>query len=94
MSKIQGLRVRTVRVPMANPHRTAGGVVSESPLVLTDVLADDRIVGHGMVFTYTAAALGPTADLIRNIEDLIRGEPLARVELERKLASKFRLYAA
>ena len=94
MSKIQGLRVRTVRVPMADPHRTAGGVVSESPLVLTDVLADDGVVGHGMVFTYTAAALGPTADLIRNMEDLIRGEPLAPVEIEQKLSRKFRLLGA
>ena len=38
MPKIQSLRVRAVRVPMAHPHRTASGVVSESPLVLTDVL--------------------------------------------------------
>lgn len=94
MSKIQGLTVRTVRVPMANPHRTAGGVVSESPLVLTDVLADDGTVGHGVVFTYTAAALRPTADLIRNMEDLIRGEPLAPAELEQRLSSKFRLLGA
>jgi mandelate racemase len=74
---------------MVHPHRTAGGVVSESPLVLTDVLADG-VVGHSLVFTYTAA-LGPTADLIRNAEDLVRGEPLAPVELEQKLSGRFRL---
>ena len=38
---IQGLRVRAVRVPMAEPHQTASGTVAESPLVLTDVLIDD-----------------------------------------------------
>ena len=57
MSKIRSLRVRVVRVPMAHPHRTASGVVSESPLVLTDVFTDDGVVGHSVVFTYTAAAL-------------------------------------
>jgi mandelate racemase len=76
---------------MAHPHRTASGVVSESPLVLTDVLTDDGVVGHSLVFTYTATALKPTADLIQNIEGLIRGEPLAPVDIEQKLSRKFRL---
>ncbi len=91
MPKIKALKVRAVRVPMAHPHRTAGGVVSESPLVLTDVLVDDGTVGHSMVFTYTAAALKPTAELIRNLEGLVQGEPLAPYEIEQKLSSRFRL---
>jgi L-alanine-DL-glutamate epimerase-like enolase superfamily enzyme len=50
------------------------------------VLTDDEVVGHSVVFTYTTAALKPTADLIRNLEDLVQGEPLAAVELEQKLS--------
>ncbi len=91
MCTIRSLNVRPVRVPMAHPHRTAHGVVSESPLVLTDLFTEDGVVGHSMVFTYTATALKPTADLIRNMEGLVRGEPLAPIELERKLSAKFRL---
>src|SRR3954466_14768512 len=91
MSKIKSLKVRAVRVPMAHPHRTASGVVSESPLVLTDVLADDGIVGHSIVFTYTTAALKPTAELIQNLEAFLRGEPLAPFEVEKKLSSRFQL---
>jgi mandelate racemase len=91
MPKIQSLRVRTVSVPMAHPHRTAGGVVSESPLVLTDVFCDDGVVGHSIVFTYTRAALKPTAELIRNLEELMRGEPLAPLEIEQGLSRRFRL---
>jgi mandelate racemase len=91
MTRIRTLNVRAVRVPMAHPHRTASGMVSESPLVLTDVLTDDGVVGHSMVFTYTTAALKPTADLIKNLEDLVRDEPLAPVEVEQKLSRKFRL---
>ena len=91
MSTIRGLRVRAVRVPMAEPHRTAGGVVSESPLVLTDVFGDDGSVGQSIVFAYTAIALKPIADLIRNLEDLVKGEPLAPVEVEQKLSKRFRL---
>jgi len=90
-SRIRGLTVRALRVPMAEPHRTAGGTVAESPLVLTDITTDDGTVGHSIVFTYTPAALTPTADLIRNLESLIAGEPLAPAELEQKLARRFRL---
>ncbi len=76
---------------MQEPHRTASGVVTESPLVLTDVITKEGAIGHSIVFTYTAAALGPTADLIRNLEPLLQDEPLAPAEIERKLARRFRL---
>ena len=76
---------------MREPHRTASGIVTESPLVLTDVLTNEGLTGHSIVFTYTAAALGPTADLIRNFEPLLKGEQLAPGEIERKLARRFRL---
>lgn len=94
MSKIQSLRVRPVRVPMASPHQTAGGTVSESPLILTDITMDDGLVGHSMVFTYTAAALKPTADLLQNLEPLIKGDLLAPLEIEQKLSRRFRLLGA
>jgi mandelate racemase len=88
---IRELRVRAVKVPMAQPHRTASGTITESPLVLTDVITEDGIVGHSMVFTYTQAALKPTADLIKNLETLIAGEPLAPSEISQRLARRFRL---
>lgn len=88
---IQEFRVRAVRVPMAEPHQTASGVVAESPLVLTDVLTDNGVSGHSMVFTYSPAALKPTAELIRNIEPLVQGEPLAPLAIEQKLAQRFRM---
>ncbi|MGW8285944.1 MAG: enolase C-terminal domain-like protein [Candidatus Deferrimicrobiaceae bacterium] len=88
---IQGFRVRGVRVPMAEPHQTASGVITESPLVLTDVVTDAGISGHSIVFTYTSAALKPTAELIRNFEVLVKGEVLAPIDIEQKLAKRFRL---
>ena len=88
---IQGLGVRAVRVPMAEPHRTVSGVITESPLVLTDVITDTGVSGHSIVFTYTPAALKPTAELIQNLETLVKGEMLAPAEIEQKLAKRFRL---
>lgn len=88
---IQELRVRAVRVPLTEPHQTASGVITESPLVLTEVSTDSGIRGQSIVFTYTPAALKPTAEMIRNLEPLVTGEPLAPLEIEQKLAQRFRL---
>jgi mandelate racemase len=88
---IQGFKVRAVRVPMTEPHQTASGVITESPLVLTDILTDTGIIGHSIVFTYTPAALKPTAELIQNFEALVQGDVLAPAEVEQKLAKRFRL---
>lgn len=46
---IHALRVRVLRVPLAQPHQTAGGTVSESPLVLTDITTSEGVVGHSVV---------------------------------------------
>jgi mandelate racemase len=89
--KIRELRVRAVRVPMAEPHKTASGTISESPLVLTDIVTDDGTTGHSMIFTYTVAALKPTADLIKNLEPFVKGELLAPIDLADKFAKRFRL---
>ena len=71
------------------PDRERRG--AESPLVLTDITLDDGTVGHSVIFTYTAAALEPTATLVRNFEALVKGDPLAPAETEQKLARRFRL---
>jgi len=89
--KVDRFRVRAIRLPMRDPHQTASGAVSESPLVLTDITLDDGTVGHSVIFTYTPAALEPTAALVRNFEALIKGDALAPAETEQKLARRFRL---
>jgi mandelate racemase len=89
--KIRELRVRAVKVPMAEPHRTASGTIHESPLVLTDVLTDTDVVGHSYVFCYTALALKPVALLVKGLEPLVAGQPVAPVEIEQLLAARFRL---
>ncbi len=89
--RLQSLRVRAVRVPLQKPHQTASGTVTESPLVLTDAVTDHGVTGHSMVFTYTAAALSPVAELIRNLDALVKGDVLAPLDIEQKLVRRFRL---
>ncbi|HYS13480.1 MAG TPA: enolase C-terminal domain-like protein [Burkholderiaceae bacterium] len=89
--RIRQWRVRTVRVPLAEPHNTASGTVAESPLVLTDVACDDGGVGHSIVFTYTPAALKPTADLVATFGSWFVGETSAPLEIENRIARRLRL---
>ncbi len=88
---VKEFRVRAVRAPMVEPHRTASGVVAESPLVLTDITTDSGVVGRSITFTYTPAALVPTATFIRNLEPLVVGEPLAPAAIAGKLSARLRL---
>jgi mandelate racemase len=76
---------------MTHPHRTASGIIAESPLVLVDAITDQGVVGHGIVFTYTTVALKPTADLIQNLRPLVEGEVLAPTAIKQKLELRFRL---
>jgi mandelate racemase len=87
---IRALRVRAEKVPMAEPHRTASGVITESPLVLLDLETDEG-TGHAFVFTYTAAALKPVADLVANLEPLVKGQELAPAAMTLGLLARFRL---
>src|SRR5215217_3597736 len=88
---IRGLKVRAVRVPLSRPHRTAGGTVSEAPLVLVDLMTDEGITGSAYVFCYTPLALAPVARLVANLESVIAGMTLAPLAIERTLQARFRL---
>ena len=89
--KVLELKVRPVLVPLPEPHRTASGVIVASPLVLTDAIIAGGVTGHSLIFTYTPAALKPTAQLIDNLAELIEGEPLAPLEIGQTLAGRLRL---
>jgi len=89
--KITGLSIRCVHVPLPEPHRTASGVIDKSPLVLLSVGTDGGVQGHSITFTYTPAALKPTADLMANMEPLLAGQPLAPAALAGQLQARFRL---
>jgi mandelate racemase len=91
MIRIRSVRARAVRIPMTHPHRTASGTVAESPLALIDVITDQGVAGHGIVFTYTTAVLKPAVELIQNLGSSLEGAVLAPAAIEHELAMRFRL---
>ncbi|MBC5763570.1 enolase C-terminal domain-like protein [Ramlibacter albus] len=88
--KITRFDVRCALVEMP-PHRTASGVITVSPLVALSVHTDEGVAGHSLTFTYTPAALGPVAQLMRNLEPLVAGQVLAPAAQSDALHARFRL---
>src|SRR4051794_37769795 len=91
LPKVTELRVRAVRVPMPEAHRTASGVINDSPLLLIDVVTDAGVTGHGLLFTYTPMALKPAGDLTLNLAPLIAGAVLAPLSITDGLLARLRL---
>lgn len=91
---IRGIQVRPVNAPLTQSVQTAAGPVTSAPMVLVDILTEEGPKGSAYVFTYNLIGLGPTAQLIANLEPLLKGERLAPASVSRKLASRFRLLGA
>ena len=88
---ITTFQIRCVNVPMAEPHRTASGVVAVSPLVLLTVHTDEGVQGHSITFSYSPVALKPLGDLMKNLEPLVTGQALAPAAVSDRLHGRFKL---
>ncbi|MEM8792055.1 MAG: enolase C-terminal domain-like protein [Pseudomonadota bacterium] len=92
--KIRSVDVRAVKVPMAEPHRTASGVIAVSPLVLIRLDTDEGITGNALLFAYTEAALNGLAEMVRGFAPLVIGQELAPATVTDMLLAKVRLLGA
>src|SRR3712207_493660 len=88
---IRSLVVRAVDVPMQRPLKTGGGEVGSAAMVLIDLLTEEGVTGHSYLFCPTLLVLKPVAKLLSNLAPLIKGDPLAPLEIEQKLQERFRL---
>ena len=79
---------------MRIPLHTSGGTVGIAPLALVDLFTEEGVTGHAYVFCYTPPALRPTVQMVGNLASLLKGDPLAPQEIDRKLQRHFRLLGA
>tara|TARA_R110002072_G_scaffold238008_1_gene395386 strand:+ start:2269 stop:3351 length:1083 start_codon:yes stop_codon:yes gene_type:complete len=91
---ITALRARPVVVPMRRPLATAGGAVSEAPLVLVDVETSGGITGRAYSFAYHAWALKPIMAMYDVLAEKITGRPLDPAAVQADLWAAFRLAGA
>lgn len=91
---ITAVRARPVVVPMRRPLATAGGVVSEAPLILVDVETSGGITGRAYSFAYQAWALKPLMAMYAALGERVIGQPLDPRAVQADLMAMTRLAGA
>jgi len=89
--KVKSIAARAVAVPMRLPLQTSTGAVSIAPLVLIDLETSDGITGRAYLFAINRAHLKPVVAVVEAMAEMIKGDPLAPFEIEKKLRQKYTL---
>src|SRR5207245_2870767 len=90
--RIRDLQARAVVAPLEPPVRTASGHVTEAPLLLIDLTTDEGIVGRSYLFGYHAFTLAPLRELVVALGEIVKGNVLAPVELDKTMRSRMTLF--
>jgi mandelate racemase len=88
---IRALRATPVLVPLGRPLGTSAMTVTHAPLLLVELQTDQGIAGHAYLFCYLRGAAPAMAAMVREVEAVVRGEPVVPLALARKLARHFTL---
>ena len=89
--KIASVSVRAVAVPMRRPLQTSIAAVVEAPLLLVDLRTNAGIVGRSYLFTMSRLHMKPIAALVEAMAGLLKGDPVAPFEIEKKLRARYAL---
>jgi mandelate racemase len=89
--KIQSISVRAVAAPIRRPLQTSVGAVTIAPLLLVDMKTSGGIVGRSYLFAISKQHLKPLASLVGSMSELIVGDAVAPIEIEKKLRAKYAL---
>jgi mandelate racemase len=90
--RIRSVEARAVVAPLEPPIRTASGHVTQAPILLIDLTADEGVVGRAYLFGYHAFTLGPLHELVIALGDSIKGDVVAPVDLDKKLRARMALF--
>jgi mandelate racemase len=89
--KIRAIRVRAVSAPIKRPLTTSVGTVSSAALLLIDLQTDGGITGRSYLFGIGKHNLPPIAKLVEAMAEMVKGNELSPLDLERKLRAKYAL---
>jgi mandelate racemase len=89
--KIRDVRVRAVAAPMKRPLATSIASVTVAPLLLIDLETDEGVVGRSYLFALAKHHLPPLAKLLEAMAEMVKGDEVAPLELERKLRARYAL---
>ena len=89
--KVRGIKVRAIAAPMKRPLATSTGTVGEAALLLIDLETDAGITGRTYLFGVGRHNLPPIAKLLEAMAQMVQGDEVAPLDLERKLRAKYTL---
>jgi mandelate racemase len=89
--KIRSLRLRAVAAPMKRPLATSIASVTVAPLLLIDLETDAGVTGRSYLFALAKHHLPPLARLVVAMGEMVKGDEVAPLELERKLRARYAL---
>jgi mandelate racemase len=88
---IRDIRVRPVAAPMKRPLTTSTGALTVAPLLLIDLETNEGIAGRSYLFAISAPHLAPIAKLVEAMAQMLKGDAVAPLEIERKLRARYTL---
>src|SRR5262245_2088510 len=88
---IRSIQARPVLVPMTRPLYTSTGAVTQAPLLLIDLQAEEGVIGRSYLFGYQPFTLKPLHELVAAFGGMIAGDRVAPFDLDRKLRSNSKL---
>jgi mandelate racemase len=89
--KIKSIKLRPVAAPMKRPLTTSTGALTAAALLLIDLETDAGIVGRSYLFGIGKHNLPPIAKLLEAMSEMVKGDEVAPLELERKLRARYAL---
>lgn len=91
---LRAIHATAIEVPMARPLGTSAQTMRTAPILLIDLETEKGITGHAYLFCYTRMAPGPIVAVLADIQEAVRGERLAPVDLSTRLLQRYRLLGA
>jgi mandelate racemase len=89
---LHDIQARAVVAPLEPPVRTASGHVTQAPMLLIDLATDEGVIGRSYLFGYHTFTLGPLRELVLALGEIVKGDELAPVELDKKLRARMALF--
>lgn len=89
---IRSIRARGVLAPFKRPLHSASGQMAQAALVLVDLETDAGVTGRSYLFAFSPGMLKPIVGCIETLDELLRGDALAPLDIERKVRKQFVLF--
>lgn len=88
---LRSLSATAVTVPMKRPLGTSAQTINDASLLLVDLVTEEGANGCAYAFCYLPSVARALVPVVAELGEALRGQPLAPVELARRIHRHFKL---